>query len=81
MEKQFKCIPAKLKYVSVQALNGYWEWGYIFTQLLTSHYIEVRGQIQATAALRPGKGYPSPSEICWQFYSVGNTFDITTNHL
>jgi len=63
MEELFKCIPVKLKHFPVQVLNGYGvEGGYISTQHLTSHYREVRGQIYATATLRPGKGYPSPAE-------------------
>ena len=63
MEELFKCIPVKLKHFPVQVLNGYGvEGGYISTQYLTSHYREVRGQIYATATLRPGKGYPSPAE-------------------
>ena len=71
----------RVKYVPVQALNGYGEGGYISTHFLTSHCKEVRGQIYGTAALRPGKWRSSPSELCWQIYSVGNTFDITHNHL
>ena len=65
----------------MQALSEYGEWGYISTQFLTSHYMEVKSQIHATAALRPGKGYPSLSGICWKFYGVGNTFDIKPEHL